>query len=92
MALSYDQYFQLERARNEGNQQGNDQEYEASAAAAMIAVNLLSSARVILKLDNAFTAYSAKYLVDNACLVKEAGQGETDRDWKEKIGHIWDLC
>lgn len=50
------------------------------AAAAMVAVNLLSSARVILKLDNAYTEYSAQYLVDNACPKKEAGQGEMDHD------------
>ncbi|VVA92322.1 unnamed protein product [Arabis nemorensis] len=53
-----------------------DQDY----AAAAVAVNLLSHVRLILKMDKAYTNYSAQYLLDNACSKKEAGQGETDRD------------
>ncbi|XP_010441644.1 PREDICTED: uncharacterized protein LOC104724792 [Camelina sativa] len=51
------------------------EDYDESEHAAMVAVNLISSARVILKLDSAYTEYSAQYLVDNAG--KEDVQGES---------------
>ncbi|XP_010441643.1 PREDICTED: uncharacterized protein LOC104724791 [Camelina sativa] len=51
------------------------EDYDASEHAAVVAVNLISSARVILKLDSAYTEYSAQYLVDNAG--KEDVQGES---------------
>ncbi|KAL1225158.1 Protein HEAT-INDUCED TAS1 TARGET 1 [Cardamine amara subsp. amara] len=45
----------------------NEQEdYDASQSAAFVAVSLISSARVLLKLDSEYTEYSAQYLVDNA--------------------------
>lgn len=47
---------------------------DASQSAAFVAVSLISSARVILKLDTEYTEYSAQYLVDNAG--KEEVQGE----------------
>lgn len=59
-----------EKANNER------EDYDASQHAAMVAVNLISSARVILKLDAVYTEYSAQYLVDNAG--KEDDQGEMD--------------
>jgi hypothetical protein len=52
-------------------------DYDACLHAAMVAVNLISSARVILKLDAVYTEYSAQYLVDNAG--KEDNQGEMDQ-------------
>ncbi|EOA13834.1 hypothetical protein CARUB_v10026934mg [Capsella rubella] len=52
------------------------EDYDASQHAALVAVNLISSARVILNLDAEFTEYSAQYLVDNAG--KEDEQGEMD--------------
>ncbi|KAL9279840.1 hypothetical protein AtEden1_Chr5g0101521 [Arabidopsis thaliana] len=52
------------------------EDYDASQHAAMVAVNLISSARLILKLDTVYTEYSAQYLVDNAG--KEDDQGEMD--------------
>ncbi|VVB11113.1 unnamed protein product [Arabis nemorensis] len=51
---------------------------DASLSSAIIAADLLSSARLMRKLDNVYTKYSAQYLVENACPKKEAGQGETD--------------
>ncbi|KAJ0251760.1 hypothetical protein HA466_0126760 [Hirschfeldia incana] len=42
------------------------EEHDAAERAAMIAVCLISSARVIAKLDSEYTAYSAQYLVDMA--------------------------
>ncbi|CAH8352893.1 unnamed protein product [Eruca vesicaria subsp. sativa] len=42
------------------------EEHDAAERAAMIAVCLISSARVIAKLDSEYTAYSAQFLVDNA--------------------------
>ncbi|VYS67189.1 unnamed protein product [Arabidopsis thaliana] len=59
-----------EKANNER------EDYDASQHAAMVAVNLISSARLILKLDTVYTEYSAQYLVDNAG--KEDDQGEMD--------------
>ncbi|OAO89868.1 hypothetical protein AXX17_AT5G17770 [Arabidopsis thaliana] len=38
------------------------EDYDASQHAAMVAVNLISSARLILKLDTVYTEYSAQYL------------------------------
>ncbi|CAH8255453.1 unnamed protein product [Arabidopsis lyrata] len=43
-----------------------DQEHDESASAAIVAVNLISSARLALKLDSVHNEYSAPYLVDKA--------------------------
>ncbi|ESQ30511.1 hypothetical protein EUTSA_v10011766mg [Eutrema salsugineum] len=51
------------------------EDHDESERAAMVAVNLISSARVILKLDKEFTEYSAQFLVENASPKKESGQG-----------------
>ena len=48
---------------------------DSAERAATVAANLISTARVILKLDREFTEYSAQYLVDNALVVKEPVQG-----------------
>ncbi|CAH8271461.1 unnamed protein product [Arabidopsis lyrata] len=53
------------------------EDYDASQHAAMVAVNLISSARVIFNLDAVRTEYSAQYLVDNAG--KEDDEGEIDQ-------------
>ncbi|VVB12545.1 unnamed protein product [Arabis nemorensis] len=58
---------------------GQGQDHDASESAAVVAANLLSSARLELKLDSVFTEYSAQYLLDNACPNKVDGEGETDR-------------
>lgn len=50
---------------------------DASQNAALVAVNLISSARLILKLDAEFTEYSAQFLMDNAG--KEDDPGEVDQ-------------
>ncbi|CAA7060799.1 unnamed protein product [Microthlaspi erraticum] len=55
------------------------EDYDASQRAAMLAVDLISSARVIFKVDKKYTEYSAQYLVDNAGPKKESGQGEWER-------------
>ena len=47
---------------------------DSAERAATVAANLISTARVILKLDREFTEYSAQYLVDNALVVKEPVQ------------------
>ncbi|EOA26409.1 hypothetical protein CARUB_v10023817mg [Capsella rubella] len=52
-------------------------DYDASQSAALIAVSLISSARVLFKLDPEYTEYSAQYLVDNAG--KEEVEGEMDQ-------------
>ncbi|XP_010438266.1 PREDICTED: uncharacterized protein LOC104721886 [Camelina sativa] len=52
-------------------------DYDASQSAALVAVSLISSARVISKLDAEYTEYSAQYLVDNAG--KEEVEGELDQ-------------
>lgn len=44
----------------------NDPEHDESASAAIVAVELISSARLALKLDSVRTEYSAQYLVDKA--------------------------
>ncbi|XP_010462002.1 PREDICTED: uncharacterized protein LOC104742682 isoform X3 [Camelina sativa] len=43
-----------------------DHEHDESASAAIVAAELISSARLALKLDTVHTEYSAQYLVDNA--------------------------
>ncbi|XP_010433066.1 PREDICTED: uncharacterized protein LOC104717221 [Camelina sativa] len=53
-------------------------DYDASQSAALIAVSLISSARVISKLDAEITEYSAQYLVDN--VGKEEVEGEMDQE------------
>ncbi|KAL1197181.1 Protein HEAT-INDUCED TAS1 TARGET 1 [Cardamine amara subsp. amara] len=59
-------------------QASNEQEdYDASQSAALVAVSLISSARVILKLDTEYTQYSAQFLVDNTG--KEEVEGEMDQ-------------
>ncbi|XP_010447810.1 PREDICTED: uncharacterized protein LOC104730347 [Camelina sativa] len=52
-------------------------DYDASQSAALIAVSLISSARVISKLDAELTEYSAQYLVDY--VGKEEVEGEMDQ-------------
>ncbi|CAA7020843.1 unnamed protein product [Microthlaspi erraticum] len=55
------------------------EDYDASQRAAMLAVDLISSARVVFKVDREYTEYSAQYLVDNAGPKKESGQGEWEQ-------------
>ncbi|CAF1712010.1 unnamed protein product [Brassica napus] len=43
---------------------------DSAERAATVAANLISTARVILKLDREFTEYSAQFLVDNALVEK----------------------
>lgn len=52
---------------------------DSAERAATVAANLISSARVILKLDREFTEYSAQYLVDNALVEKEPVKGPPQR-------------
>ncbi|ESQ54751.1 hypothetical protein EUTSA_v10026005mg [Eutrema salsugineum] len=52
------------------------EEHDASERAAMVAVNLISSARLLLELDSEFTEYPAQFLVDNAGPKKE---GDVDQ-------------
>ncbi|CAH8364390.1 unnamed protein product [Eruca vesicaria subsp. sativa] len=49
-------------------------EDDPAERAATVAANLISSARVILKLDREFTEYSAQFLVDNALVAKKPVQ------------------
>ncbi|CAH8364280.1 unnamed protein product [Eruca vesicaria subsp. sativa] len=49
-------------------------EDDSAERAATVAANLISSARLILKLDHEFTEYSAQFLVDNALVDKEPVQ------------------
>ncbi|KAH0894873.1 hypothetical protein HID58_057302, partial [Brassica napus] len=51
------------------------EEDDSAERAATVAANLISSARLILKLDSEFTEYSPQFLVDNALVVKEPVQG-----------------
>ncbi|AEE85674.1 target of trans acting-siR480/255 protein [Arabidopsis thaliana] len=56
----------------------NEQEdYDACQSAALVAVSLISSARVIFKIDSKYTEYSPQYLVDN--VGKEEVEGEMDQ-------------
>ncbi|KAG2319442.1 hypothetical protein Bca4012_054314 [Brassica carinata] len=55
------------------------EEDDSAERAATVAANLISSVRVILKLDREFTEYSAQYLVDNALVEKEPVQGPPQR-------------
>lgn len=48
---------------------------DSAERAATVAANLISTARVILKLDREFTEYSAQFLVDNALVEKVPSQG-----------------
>ncbi|CDY55622.1 BnaC03g77550D [Brassica napus] len=50
-------------------------EDDSAERAATVAANLISTARVILKLDREFTEYSAQFLVDNALVEKVPSQG-----------------
>ncbi|CAN8230041.1 unnamed protein product [Cochlearia groenlandica] len=65
------------------------EEHTPSQSAALIAVSLISSARVILKLDSEFTEYSAHYLVENACPKKKDREGETDLTVKDAFKYIF---
>ncbi|XP_010447760.1 PREDICTED: uncharacterized protein LOC104730305 [Camelina sativa] len=49
-------------------------DYDASQSAALVAAELISCARLKVKLDTELTRYSAQFLVDNACPKKEDGQ------------------
>ncbi|KAL0791583.1 hypothetical protein Bca101_007829 [Brassica carinata] len=51
------------------------EEDDSAERAATVAANLISTARVILKLDREFTEYSAQFLVDNALVEKVPSQG-----------------
>ncbi|XP_010436343.1 PREDICTED: uncharacterized protein LOC104720070 [Camelina sativa] len=51
---------------------------DASQSAALVVLRLISSARVISKLDAQYTEYSAQYLVDN--VGKEEVEGEMDQE------------
>ncbi|XP_010438269.1 PREDICTED: uncharacterized protein LOC104721889 [Camelina sativa] len=68
MALATSCHPECKRALNA------QEDYDASQSAALVAANLISAARVILKLDTEYTSYSAQFLVDNACPKKEDGQ------------------
>ncbi|XP_010438210.2 PREDICTED: uncharacterized protein LOC104721842 [Camelina sativa] len=50
------------------------EDYDASQSAALVAAELISCARLKVKLDTELTRYSAQFLVDNACPKKEDGQ------------------
>ncbi|EFH48056.1 predicted protein [Arabidopsis lyrata subsp. lyrata] len=82
--MDMNQLFMLSMSRTRGlchpdceKASSEQEDYDASQHAAMVAVNLISSARVIFKLDSGYTEYSAQYLVDNAG--KEDDQGEMDQ-------------
>ncbi|VVB04901.1 unnamed protein product [Arabis nemorensis] len=65
MALPYDPDFTM--AYRTGDLKiDDDVDHDASVSAAIVAVDLISSARLSLKLDTVYTEYSAQYLVDNA--------------------------
>ncbi|XP_010442215.1 PREDICTED: uncharacterized protein LOC104725285 [Camelina sativa] len=68
MALPpYDPSFTMAFRIGGGTEIVNDQEeHDESASAAIVAADLISSARLALKLDSVHTEYSAQYLVDNA--------------------------
>ncbi|XP_006304151.2 LOW QUALITY PROTEIN: protein HEAT-INDUCED TAS1 TARGET 5 [Capsella rubella] len=67
MALPpYDPNFALAVAYFPKPKTENDQEHDEAVSAAMVAVDLISSARLKIKLDSVYTEYSAQYLVDNA--------------------------
>ncbi|KAL1215332.1 Protein HEAT-INDUCED TAS1 TARGET 5 [Cardamine amara subsp. amara] len=66
MALPYDPKFTMAFTIGIGPEIEKDQEHDESLSAAMVAVDLLSSARFALKLDSVYTKYSAQYLVDKA--------------------------
>uniref|UniRef100_A0A1J3CSY9 Uncharacterized protein n=1 Tax=Noccaea caerulescens TaxID=107243 RepID=A0A1J3CSY9_NOCCA len=51
------------------------EDYDESQSAAIVAANLISSARCVLELDSEFTELSAQFLVDNASPEQESGQG-----------------
>ncbi|XP_010433021.1 PREDICTED: uncharacterized protein LOC104717183 [Camelina sativa] len=48
--------------------------YDESQSAALVAVDLISAARLKLNLDTELTHYSAQFLVENACPKKEDGE------------------
>ncbi|XP_019095772.1 PREDICTED: uncharacterized protein LOC104760782 isoform X2 [Camelina sativa] len=62
----YDPSFTMAFRIGEPTEIVNDQEHGESASAAIVAADLISSARLALKLDSVHTEYSAQYLVDNA--------------------------
>ncbi|KAG7594872.1 Papain-like cysteine peptidase superfamily [Arabidopsis thaliana x Arabidopsis arenosa] len=67
MALPpYDPNFTIAFSIRERADIENDPEHDESASAAIVAVELISSARLALKLDSVHTEYSAQYLVDKA--------------------------
>ncbi|KAL1191006.1 Protein HEAT-INDUCED TAS1 TARGET 5 [Cardamine amara subsp. amara] len=66
MALPYDPNFTMAFTFGTQTEIENDQEHDESASAAVVAVDLISSARLSLKLDSVYTEYSAQYLVDNS--------------------------
>ncbi|CAH8274891.1 unnamed protein product [Arabidopsis lyrata] len=68
------------RCRPDCVKASNEQEdYDESQNAALVAVNLISSARLVLKLDTEFTEYSAQFLIDNAGKEDEPGEMDQQR-------------
>ncbi|VVB10565.1 unnamed protein product [Arabis nemorensis] len=66
MAVPYDPNFTMAITIGGQIEIDDDLEHDESASAAIVAVDLISSARLALKLDSVYTEYSAQYLVDNA--------------------------
>ncbi|CAN6827156.1 unnamed protein product [Brassica oleracea] len=62
------------------------EEDDSAERAATVAANLISTARVILKLDREFTEYSAQFLVDNALVEKVPSQGPQRSTFKVEDG------
>ncbi|KAJ0247462.1 hypothetical protein HA466_0168630 [Hirschfeldia incana] len=71
------------------------EEHDSAERAATVAANLISSARMILKLDREFTDYSAQFLVDNALVEKApVQQGTQPYTFKieDCIEHLVDMA
>ncbi|CAN6912084.1 unnamed protein product [Brassica oleracea] len=69
------------------------EEHDAAERAAMIAVCLISSARMVANLDSEYTSYSAQFLVDNAGRRNEPAQDPqpstfTIQDWIQYLVEI----
>ncbi|CAH8352865.1 unnamed protein product [Eruca vesicaria subsp. sativa] len=68
------------------------EEHDAAERAAMIAVSLISSARVIAKLDSEYTAYSAQFLVDNAGRKDEPSPDPQPLTIQECLAYLVDIA
>ncbi|KAF2586127.1 hypothetical protein F2Q70_00034199, partial [Brassica cretica] len=69
------------------------EEHDAAERAAMIAVCLISSARMVANLDSEYTSYSAQFLVDSAGRKNEPAQDPlpstfTIQDWIQYLVEI----